>query len=229
MCLNIKELNNNLQKFWNDWFNDNEAKVIDLNEMKIDNKLDEYLKYLGDNSKSILDIGTGLGYCLIKARLLGSKVQYCLGVDTSINAINYAVKTCELSNINDIEFKVGGNSLLETLPNESFDGIICSNVLDVIPEETSTAIIEQIKRIMKPNGIILLKLNFYLTDELIEKLKMEKLNDNSYAINGILRGVNYRTETWINKFEGYSVVAINEYERIKNGPKDRVIVLKNLM
>lgn len=225
--MDINEINHDLQKFWDDYFNHAEP-INFISELKVENKLDEVLKYLGDNANKILDIGTGLGYCLFMTKLLGKKMNYGLGIDTSTNAINSALKTCEIANIEGIDFVVADNSFLESLADNSYDGIISSNVLDVIPEEITNDIINQIKRILASNGLFILKLNFFLTEELIEKLKMEKIGENSYTLNGILRAVNYSSEEWIKKFDGFSVVLIDEYERIKNGPKDRIIVFRKL-
>lgn len=55
---------------------------------------------------------------------------------------------------------------------------------------------------------------------------MEKLNDNSFAMNIILRAVNSTTNNLISIFDGFRVIEIGKYERIPNGPKDRVILFQ---
>jgi hypothetical protein len=72
----------------------------------------------------------------------------------------------------------------------------------------------------------LIKLNFFLTDALIEKLKMTSLGENMYAMNNVLRGLNYDTATWISLFKGYELLKQDTYERLKNGPKDRMFLLR---
>ncbi len=226
--MKVNEVNEKLKSFWNDFFEKLEPEAIKNEDIQIQNRLDELLKFIGDEAKSVLDIGTGSGYCLLVAKTLGKTIEYGLGIDPAKNAIDFAKKTCELSKIDTLDFKVGDHHLLEELEDESFDGIICSNVLDVIPEETSNEVIKHITRLLKPEGYLLLKFNFYLTEALIERLKMEKIAENSYAMNGVLRGVNHTSKEWIDKFAGYEVMEESEYERVKNGPKDRIILLKKL-
>ncbi|MCF7924604.1 MAG: class I SAM-dependent methyltransferase [Candidatus Izimaplasma sp.] len=224
--MNVKKLNSDLQNYWNNMFKKLKPEKINLSEVKVKNELDEAFEFMGNNARSILDIGAGSGYALFTAKILGTKLSYGLGIDTSENAIRFAKKTCELSKIKGLNFEVGNESYLSKLENEAFDGIICSNVLDVIPEETSKQIIADIARLLKPNGFLLLKFNFYLTKDLIERIKMERIEKNVFTLNGILRGVNYTTEEWIRKFKKFKVVKQSEYDRIKSGPKDRVILLQ---
>jgi SAM-dependent methyltransferase len=226
--MNENQMNIDLKQFWNNQFTKLEPTVIKTNEVKEENSLDKFLKYLGDHSEKILDIGTGSGYGLLTAKILGEKAKYGLGIDPSLNAINFLNKTCEMSDIKGICGQVGDHKILENELSESFDGIICSNVVDVVPEKTANEIIREIQRLLKPNGILVLKINFYLTEELIKKIKMEEVDTNAYAINGILRGVNYTLDEWINRFDGFEVIEREEYERIPNGPKDRVLLLRKL-
>ena len=226
---NLKETNDKLINFWNDWFLKIEPQKIDLNDVKPENKLDEYLKELGDSSEKILDLGTGTGYGLLNAKILGGKVKYGLGIDPSVNAINFINQTCELSNIDGLEFKVGNHKILREYEKDYFDGIICSNVLDVVPEETSLEMIEELTRVLKPNGLFVMKINFYLTEELIKKIKMIEVAKNTYAINGIVRGLNYTVDEWVQKLKGFELIKTGEFERIKDGPKDRVLMLRKMI
>lgn len=224
--MNLKETNEKLQDFWNASFQGLAPMVFSTENVKNECNFDDCLKTVGDKCERILDFGTGFGFCLLTAAILGEKVKYGLGLDTSKNAIDFINESAKLSNLNTIEAKVGGLEELIALEDNSFDGIICSNVLDVIPEVTTDKIIEQLKRILKPNGILLLKFNFYLTKEIIEKIQMVEVEPNHYTKDGILRGVNHTTEEWISKFEGFTTEKIDSFERIPNGPKDRIIMLK---
>ncbi|XFA98571.1 class I SAM-dependent methyltransferase [Candidatus Izemoplasma sp. B36] len=225
---NLKEANEKLINFWDEWFKKVEPQKINPDDAKIGNELDQYLKELGDVSEKILDLGTGTGYGLLMAKLLGKKVKYGLGIDPAKNAINYIEKTCELSGIKDVEFRVGNHKNLNDFSDGYFDGIICSNVLDVVPEETSNDMIKEISRLLKPNGLFVLKINFYLTDELIKKINMEEVAKNTYTINGIVRGLNFTVDEWVKRLKEFELVKTGEFERIKNGPKDRVLMLKKI-
>ncbi|MCF7932947.1 MAG: class I SAM-dependent methyltransferase [Acholeplasmataceae bacterium] len=222
----IHDLNKTLKAYWNDVFKTLIAEVINKDDIKVSNPLDQALKDLGDSSETILDIGTGQGYCLFAAFLLGTKVKKGFGIDPSKHAIDFARETARLSGLKGLSFEEGDHTILQNMTNASFDGIICSNVLDVIPYQTSEELIHMMDNLLKPGGILLLKFNFYLTDELIKKLGMEAIEENTYRMNGILRGVNLTTEAWIKRFPGYELFRIEQYERVPNGPKDRVIMLK---
>lgn len=226
--MNTESLNRNLQKFWNDNFKNLKPEKLSVSDIKVNNELDKAIKFIGDNANQVLDIGTGSGYALFYAKVLGKKINYGLGIDTSINAIEYSKETARLSQITGLEFKVADHLYLESLPDLSYDGIICSNVLDVIPKDTSKAIIKEIKRLLIPNGYLLLKFNFYLTKAIIEKIKMQEIAENTFTLDGILRGVNYTTEQWLDNFKDFKVIKIAEYDRVKKGPKDRVVLLQKL-
>lgn len=45
-------------------------------------------------------------------------------------------------------------------------------------------------------------------------------------MNVILRAVNLTTDNLISIFDGFRVIEIGKYERIPNGPKDRVILFQ---
>ncbi|WP_369522068.1 methyltransferase domain-containing protein, partial [Eubacterium ventriosum] len=57
---------------------------------------------------------------------------YGLGVDVSETGINYATKMAKINNYDNLDFKVGNISALDSYEDGSFDGIFLSNVLDVM-------------------------------------------------------------------------------------------------
>lgn len=219
-------MNETLKAYWNEHFQNLEPQAIDRSMIDLSNPLNQALKALGDQAEHILDLGTGTGYCLFSAYLSGTRVKTGIGIDPSKNAIEYARKTSAMSDIVGLSFEVGDENDLNRLKDASFDAIICSNVLDVVPFETSEIMIPMIDRLLKQGGLLLLKLNFFLTDELIVKLSMEEIDRNTYRKDGILRAVNMTSEQWIRRFPGYDVIETGYYARIENGPKDRILLLK---
>ncbi|QLY40835.1 class I SAM-dependent methyltransferase [Hujiaoplasma nucleasis] len=224
--MNHEIFNQNLIEFWDNQFSKLVASKINKEDVYDQSSLSKKISWLANKCSNILDIGTGSGYALFSAALLGDKMTYGLGIDTSKHAISYCQETAKISHIEKIEFKLGDHNTLNSLADESFEGIICSNVLDVVPYETSKEMINQIARLLSKEGYLLLKLNFYLTDELIKKIKMEKIDENSYSINGILRGVNLTTQEWVDRFPLFDLIEIDEYQRLEKGPKDRLLLLK---
>ncbi|HBY64925.1 MAG TPA: hypothetical protein DEG42_00765 [Acholeplasmataceae bacterium] len=106
--------------------------------------------------------------------------------------------------------------------------MICSNFLDVITKELSEGIIQEMKRILKRNGLLLLKINFFLDSSLIEKLKMELIDENTYQINGVIRSYNLSTEAWVQRFDSFEVMAIDGFQRAPHLPKDRILLMKKI-
>jgi ubiquinone/menaquinone biosynthesis C-methylase UbiE len=222
-------INNELVKIVNHWdelFKTIEVKKVSKEDFPNDNPLSEAIIDLASKSETILDIGTGSGYALFTSAFHGTKFKKGLGIDPSLHAIKTLNEICEASNLKKLTFEIGDHNSLEQLKDASFDGIICSNVLDVLPEVITQSIIKSIKRLLKPGGLLILKLNFFLTPNLIERLKMEEVAPNTYAMNGIIRGLNYTSDHWVNWFKPLSLLEETTYERLKNGPKDRVLIFK---
>ncbi|MCB9498625.1 MAG: class I SAM-dependent methyltransferase [Bacillales bacterium] len=224
--MDIKKENAKLIEFWDQMFKDREPMAIEKSDFDENDKLIGYLKDLGNKSENIMDIGTGPGYALLAIATLLDKPKKLYGIDASASSILLAQETALKSGLKGIQFAQKNAEDLKEIPPLSYDLIICSNTLDVVPYDTSKAIIEEIKRILKKGGTLLLKINFYLNKELIERLKMEEIDKNTYTMNGIIRGMNLTNEEWIKRFSGFSLIKTDEYERIPNGPKDRIIILK---
>ncbi|MFA6801759.1 MAG: class I SAM-dependent methyltransferase [Acholeplasmataceae bacterium] len=224
--MDINQTNSDLIKFWDSHFQDIKPMTIVKEDVKVENELDQYLKKLGDTCETIIDVGCGLGFSLMTAKLLGKKMVNGYGFDTSEKGIEFAKETVKLSKISDLEFVTENHHYLDRFDDQSVDGIFCSNFLDVIPRKTSQEVIDSMIRIVKPLGYVLLKLNFYLDEDLIKKLNMEVIDQDTYAINGILRAHNLTTEAWIDRFKGFKLVSTGEYQRAPKMPYDRIILLQ---
>jgi SAM-dependent methyltransferase len=223
-----KAINENLKTFWDTQFQSlKEPMSIKQSDFVPSSPLDEALVFLGNRSTTILDLGAGSGYAILMAMMRGNKASKGIALEPSHAASTFLQASLAQSNVKTVEVIEGDHTdILTDAYHHHFDGIICSNVLDVVPKQTSLNIIQTIDWCLKPGRLLLVKLNFFLTDALIKKLKMTTLGDNMYAINNVLRGLNYDTATWISMFKGYEVVQQTTYERLKNGPKDRVILLR---
>lgn len=222
----IEIYNKTLIDFWDGVFKDVYVSKLNKDDFKVKNTLDEYLRILGETTDKLLDLGCGSGYCLLCAKQLGQKISYGLGIDPSSNAINKLNEIIKVSDISGLEFKQGTHHDLKEIEDHYFDGIVSSNVLDVVPEKTSNEMIDEINRLLKPGGLFVLKLNFYLNKELIEKIGMVKVLENTYTINGVVRGLNFTSREWIDKFPKFELIQQGEYQRLKKGPKDRVFMFR---
>lgn len=224
--MNINEELKRITMHWDKTFQRIEPQALTIEDFKGDNPLSEAIIKMANESKQILDIGTGSGYALFTSAFHGKTFKHGIGIDPSPYVIKTLNEICKLSNITNLEFILGDHTILKNYEDARFDGIICSNVLDVLPEPITIELITSIKRLLKPGGTFILKLNFFLTDPLIEKLKMEEVAPNTFKMNDVIRGLNYPTQTWIKWFEPLTLVSEDTFERLKDGPKDRLLVFR---
>lgn len=212
--------------FWDNHFKAIVPFKMDKNDVTIDNALDEYLKKIGDQCETVYDIGCGLGTCLIGAYCLGDKIKQGVGIDASKHAILVANEIVKLSDFEHLTFIEGDESYLRTIETNSIDGIICSNFLDVVTKPISDVIIKEINRIIKPHGLFLLKLNFFLDEERIKKLNMEKVDENTYAMQGVIRAYNLSNEDWLKRLDQFELLEEGSFQRAPSLPHDRILFLR---
>ena len=107
------------------------------------------LRKYGIKNKKILDIGCGVGtidFYLVKK---GAKV---LGIDIAHNGISVARQTAkQLQLKNRFAFKV--MKFPDQCPVDKFDIILCSEVLEHLPNDKLAVI--KMKKLLKPNGIVI--------------------------------------------------------------------------
>lgn len=96
------------------------------------------------NNDKILDLGCGEGYLI---SLLPDKISV-VGVDISPVALNRAKET--FKNKKNISFELG-NAYKLNCPEKYFDRIICSEVLEHVPDPRK--VMEEIHRLLKNDGL----------------------------------------------------------------------------
>jgi ubiquinone/menaquinone biosynthesis C-methylase UbiE len=222
---NLDYDNANLREYWNKVFQGAEPAKIEEKDINITGEFEKDLLFLNEHCPKILDVGCGGGEMLMKMAF-HSKGNTYVGVDQSSAAIAFASKTAKLSDLNDINFGVGGFEMVRKIPANSFDGVLTSNFLDVIPLKTAKDFAKEITEIVKPGGYLLLKINFFLDEEYVKKSKGEYGKDGGVYIKGILRSNNQPSSYWINLFSAFSLVSQGEFQRNPTGPADRVFLFK---
>lgn len=213
-------------QFWDTQFKGIEPVKINRSDVLEETSLDKYLKMIGDHCETVIDIGCGMGTSLMTSLCLGNKIKKGVGLDTSTHAIDFANQTSKLSNFHELSYIIGDEMYLDSLADHSFDGIICSNFLDVIPKALSDKVIKSIIRLLKPNGFVLIKINFYLDEAKIKQYKMEEVETNTYTMNGIIRSYNLPTEIWIERFKGLSLISTDGFRRAPSLPEDRILLFQ---
>lgn len=194
-----------LKDFWDSFYGDIKIEKVSkrfINDEVFNSMIDEHL----EDGFKVLDYGCGSGWAIFELNL-AKKLAEGVGIETSSKAIEYCKKVAEKSKFNNLTFLNGNEELLRDYRNY-FDFCISVNTLDVLPNEITLSIIENIKNSLKKNGIFVLCINHDFTEkQLTDLLGMEK-HENLYYKDGILRCNLKSKDEWISLFK-------NDFEFIK--------------
>ncbi|MBI5839227.1 MAG: DUF707 domain-containing protein [Chloroflexi bacterium] len=100
--------------------------------------------------KKILDIACGEGY---GSYLLAQTAKHVVGVDISVDAINHATSTYNRKNL---EFKSGSLVHIPIEKKTVFDGIVSFESVEHISQDSQEIFLKEVKRLLKPNGFLLI-------------------------------------------------------------------------
>ncbi|MBT4723123.1 class I SAM-dependent methyltransferase [Candidatus Falkowbacteria bacterium] len=125
---------------------DQTAKMFSSSRRYVWPDLLVFQNYIKEGDK-LLDLGCGNGRLVDLVKDL--KVDY-LGVDNSQGLIDCAAKSFP-----DKNFQVQ-DALNLDLAENSFDAVLCVSVLNHIEKENQQQFIENIKKVLKPDGVLLL-------------------------------------------------------------------------
>jgi len=230
----IKEINKKLAQFWDfsqKLTDENRQEVLESDDRDIRNlapseKLYLAVKSLGKCDK-VLDYGCGIGWASMTAAEGGTK--HVKAVDLGENIIESIKFLSQVYGVSDnIEASVIKENWLEEVSDNSFDGIVCSNVLDVLPLETSRYIIKQFSRIAKKDATIVIGLNYYISPEVALKNNMPLENNKYLFMNDILRLTSLSDQEWKDEFSSYFDVQSLDYFAWPGEAKEarRLFILK---
>ena len=203
--------NSTLIEFWNKAFllsnDDRERYLKDPDGWKNSapsQKLFSAAASLGKRSK-VLDYGCGHGWASVIAAKHGC--PDIPAVDVSENGVKATEFISGLYGVSDqIHTRHISPDWIFSVPDSSYDGFFCSNVLDVIPPETSERIIRESARIVTDDATVIISLNYWMTPEKAAEKKMELQKGNRVYVDGILRLVSFSDEDWIKRFSPYYTV-----------------------
>lgn len=99
----------------------------------------------------ILDIATGTGRSLIA---LGKRGYNVIGVDITMAMLAIAQKRVEELQIQSISL-TQGDAINLPFKDESFDAVVCTRFLHIMPYETQRFFIDEMGRVLKPNGLLI--------------------------------------------------------------------------
>lgn len=127
--------------------------------------LEEALSWLCEGTASVLDFGCGNGTMLFHCRMHGTRVH--LGIDLSGAGIRNAEASRAAFPAEEFRFVRGGAQALRGVPDGAFDAAILSNILDNLYPRDAHTVLREMRRILRPGGKLLVKLNPWLTEEQI--------------------------------------------------------------
>jgi SAM-dependent methyltransferase len=203
-----------VKKIWDDIFkklykeDEFESKPLDPNE------LEEGVIWLSEEStKKILDIGCGRGTLIFRSLYHG--VNYGVGLDISNSAIEICKKRAEILEITSKAQFVNKGLLDASFEKDEFDGIILSNILDLLTPFDMERHLLVVKRILKKGSRMLLKFNDHMDDEIIISRGSKRICENYYIESNGQHFINFtdkKLEDTISK-----IAHIKDYERIYFG------------
>ena len=117
------------------------------------------------NNLSMLDIGCGWGLALNYFKRKGLD---CYGFDPAIEAVNYGIK-------NGLNLKHAGLDGMDVFNGKKFNVVTLFNVLEHLPDPQKS--IEQIKKILLPNGILIIDVPNEFNDFQTSGRDVHRLND----------------------------------------------------
>ncbi len=196
------------KSFWNTRF-----KAIPVHRFtseRYGNKLlDDALDWLIENADRILDFGcapgTLLGLCAMR-----KKADYH-GIDISSAGIKKATLTFQENKLETGTFSCGGVKRLHEYKAGSFDGIILSNVIDNLTLTDCAEVLKATKRLLKPGGKVLLKLNDYRDAHALKAYGTKSIAGDLHEETSGLYLINRTTATW-------ETILKNDFEIVKAEP-----------
>ncbi len=181
----------------------------DWSELAPSEKLFEAACSLGQRKK-VLDYGCGSAWAGIIAAKCGC--PDVTAADVAPGAAESARFYAELYGVQDrVHAECVAPDWLETVPDGTFDGLICSNVLDVIPPETADLLLKELSRIVTLDADVIIGLNYWLAPDAAAARGMELTDGNRLYVDGVLRLVSRTDGEWTNLFSPFFAVERLEY------------------
>ncbi len=184
---------------WNDIYA--ESKPVDLRHtvLSVEPLFDTCLMMFAEKTNSVLDFGCGTGDILFQYAQYKRKSKG-VGIDSAEKGIAFAKATTRLSGYRNLHFFEGDENFLDTFEPGRFDGIILSNVLDVMPESIGYDTALKLNRVLKDGGYWFIKLNPFYSAEELKGMEYEEMGPHMYGENGILRLKQEPTPYWMEIF-----------------------------
>lgn len=176
---------------WNEILKNDKLTIPERKESGNED-FDSSLSWLTRNAYSVIDFGCASGSVLFLCSLCGTTKH--IGIDLSEQGISNAKIRAKLMPDKEFTFICGGAGVLPTIASASMDAAILSNIIDNLYPDDAHSVLREMKRILKPDGRLLVKVNSYLTPEQIKQYDITPIEDNLLD-DGMLLW-NNSTEEW---------------------------------
>jgi len=203
-------MNNKYDKCVNEWNNifSKEIPNVPTKSTSGNETLDKGIRWICNGTEKILDFGCGNGTMLFLCAINGTKLN--IGIDLSEKAIEVAKKRAEQMTQGEFDFSQGGIDKLKNIDDSEVDAVILSNIIDNLYPDDAEVLMNEVERVLKENGKVLVKVNPYVTTEQISEWNIKVVKDNLLDDGLILW--NNTTDEWIKFFE--RKFDIRQYEEI---------------
>lgn len=199
-----------LAEFWNNAFSYTDTEIeedlkgfdpeTDIKAMAPSEKLYQAAGELG-TCRRVLDYGCGTGWAALTVAAAGC--GEVIAADVSDNATRIVAHYAKAAGLGTLHTVTIDADWLSQEAAESYDGLICSNVLDVVPKSMSDAIIREAARVLKPGARAVIGLNFYMKPEDAVARGMDVRNGDQIFTDDVLRLVLADDEAWAARFSKY--------------------------
>ena len=146
---------NQMKEFYDksDYYENNLKKFLDLNNAYQSDRIRSILElYSPNKDETILDLGCGWGtFCFA----LAEQCKNIVGVDFSTKSIEICQKLAIEKNLPAIEFKCA-DARCTGLARESFDVVICADLVEHLYPRAYEDSLKEIKRILKRGGKLII-------------------------------------------------------------------------
>lgn len=172
-------------------------------------KLVEAARSLGGRNR-VLDYGCGYGWAAIAAAKAGCRDV--TAADPAKGAVETAEFCARLFGVSDrVHAETISADWLKTVPDETFDGLISVNVLDVVPPKTAETIVREAARVVTKDASVIVAMNYYMSQKRAEEKGEELVDGCRVYQDGVLRLVSRTDAEWEAIFAPYFAVERLEY------------------